>query len=180
MEYVPEDIKPETIEIIEWDSIQKGDYIMFYNKRFKYMKKDPASEEERIVEPKFNRGGFVAEKIESELGEFLMMVNPYGCKWSVQRSNVKYFYKSLIQKRGGRKKKMVEECEKESACENQQTIEKKKRGRPKKSEVVNEVPEVLPQEVAPRKRGRPVSTVNVQKRPRGRPKKIQVDVDVKM
>jgi hypothetical protein len=87
MEYLKGFDKDEW-ELVEFDEIKKGDYIMYYTKKMTYQ--DGQKKKESL-----RRGGYVSFINNDE--KFIGIIN-YGRKWSVQNYNVEYYYKSKIQK----------------------------------------------------------------------------------
>lgn len=163
MEYLPDDINEDEVTVVQFDEIQKGDYIYYLNDKFK-------KQDGTWSDIKFVKGGFVGaivDEPENNL-KFLMLVNAYGKKWSVQDRNVLYYYKSLIEK--GRWKKKEEKRDLEVLPQEQLEIPKFKRprGRPRKVESM-----VLPQKEIKAKKM--VVSPQKEKRPRGRPRKIVVE-----
>lgn len=163
MEYLPDDINEDEVMVVEFDEIQKGDYIYYLNDKFK-------KQDGTWSDIKFVKGGFVGaivDEPENNL-KFLMLVNAYGKKWSVQDRNVLYYYKSLIEK--GRWKKKEEKRDLEVLPQEQLEIPKFKRprGRPRKVESM-----VLPQKEIKAKKM--VVSPQKEKRPRGRPRKLIVE-----
>lgn len=184
MEFLKDGLNASEWEIVTFEDINKADYIAYYSKPLEYQNSDVSGKKQKVTENVFRMGGFVGAKIDEESGKrFIMLVNPFGCKFSVQDRNVMYYYRSLVQKRGGKRKtkkdieKMLEvpvTCDQIMCAEKpeEKPEVKRGRGRPKKIEsmVEPQVEQKLP-------RGRPITVQpQMEKRPRGRPRKIEVSV----
>jgi hypothetical protein len=159
MEYLPEDISPETVQIVNFEDLEKGDYVMYYTRAFTYDKVD------KKVEESFRRGGVVAAIIDEDGKKFVMLLNQYNKRvFSVQDKNVMYWYKSLIVKKGGKRRKKEENKE---IISQEEYMGKKAE---KKVEVLPQVEIKIEKEI----KVQPQIEVAVEKK-RGRPKKLLVE-----
>lgn len=83
MEYLSNDFDKDEWELVNFEDIQKADRIAYYTKHFKYQNGKEQT-------PKFVKGGFCSF-VEPE---YIGLVNiPAHARWSIQKTNVLYFYR---------------------------------------------------------------------------------------